>query len=308
MDYSIVILNYKNPELTIRCIESIFQYNTRNTYEIIVVNNSKEDDVFLREWLHTYHNVAIISPWCNTYFITGVAIWVKKAQGKYIALVNNDGYFEDNSLEKMLDFLQHNHEYWGVTWKIVDLKTQKVSMTANGKPTFRSEFFVMTICWWIVKKLNYFPSFYKNYLYYWWDRNSDKNVFSGCNAYFMFEKRVFDEIWWYDLNLLLYYSEYDFWFKLNKVALKTKYLGGTSLFHEWWDSTSKEKSWKINAILLHDRYQIFKKRYWFLLSFLLVVLTILFNPYILKNLVKILKVFPKLHQEVENNKKILAKI
>lgn len=308
MDYSIVILNYKNPDLTLKCIESIQKYHKIKTYEILLINNSPEDYNFLEKKLKKYNNISIISPQCNTYFITGVSIWVKKAKGKYIALVNNDWYFEDNSLEKMLNFLENAPTYWGVTWQIIDLKTRKVSRTANWKPSFLSEAVHMTLFWWTLKQINWLPSFYKRYLYSWRDRKTDKNVFSWCNAYFMFNKKIFNLIWGYDLNLLLYYSEYDFWFKLEKIGLKTKYLKTTTLFHEWWDSTGRQKNWKINAILLHDRYQIFKKRYGAIVSGVLLFLTILFNPYILKELPQVLKYISQLTKEVRNNQDILMNI
>ncbi|MEY3421171.1 MAG: hypothetical protein RIR48_1460, partial [Bacteroidota bacterium] len=64
LDISIIIVNYKTPELIIRCVESIESYVQGVSYEVIVVNNvAKGDDkgaILSRfpnvKWLETGYN------------------------------------------------------------------------------------------------------------------------------------------------------------------------------------------------------------------------------------------------------------
>lgn len=44
MNLSIIIINYKTPDLTSRCIESIYKSDISSPFEIIVVDNDSQVD------------------------------------------------------------------------------------------------------------------------------------------------------------------------------------------------------------------------------------------------------------------------
>ena len=44
MDVSIIIVNYKTPELVVECIRSIREKTTGISYEIIIVDNDSKDN------------------------------------------------------------------------------------------------------------------------------------------------------------------------------------------------------------------------------------------------------------------------
>ena len=102
MDISIIIVNYNVKELIIPCIDSITKYMvTKNSYEIIVVNNSINER--LEKNLDAdFQNIKLINNSNNVGFSKAVNQGFKKASGEYILILNPDTLFIDDSLEKML--------------------------------------------------------------------------------------------------------------------------------------------------------------------------------------------------------------
>ena len=89
---SIVIVNYRTPELTIRCIESVYA-TTKTQFEIIVVDNASGDDSRDRI-CSSFGDVVWIQNEVNDGFGRSNNIGVSKAKGKYILLLNSDMILE----------------------------------------------------------------------------------------------------------------------------------------------------------------------------------------------------------------------
>ncbi len=98
---SIVIVNYKTPELIAACVASIFEWTKGVSFEVIVVNNASKanDEAFLREkfpeiiWLETGYNAG---------FGRANNIGMKRAKGEYLLLLNSDTLLVDESIERAI--------------------------------------------------------------------------------------------------------------------------------------------------------------------------------------------------------------
>lgn len=112
---SIIIVNYNSPELISKCLESIDNYVTELSREVIIVdNNSQEEN--LDELRKKYDFVRVIRLPENFGFGRGNNIGVTNAQGKILLLLNSDTELIDNSVNKALsDFYEKNaRELWGL--------------------------------------------------------------------------------------------------------------------------------------------------------------------------------------------------
>jgi len=89
---SIIVVTYNNIELTQMCIDSILQKTAYPNYEIIIVDNNSNDNTqeYLKELVKKYDNIKIILNDENTGFAKGNNIGIKKAEGEFIILLNND--------------------------------------------------------------------------------------------------------------------------------------------------------------------------------------------------------------------------
>ncbi|MDR1744870.1 MAG: glycosyltransferase family 2 protein [Planctomycetota bacterium] len=103
---SIVLINFRMPEMTLGCVASIARH-CRGPVEIIVVDNNSGDDSLekLRESAVPF--VTVPSP-VNTGFSGGCNAGARAAMGKYIYLLNNDTLREDDSAGILADFLEKN--------------------------------------------------------------------------------------------------------------------------------------------------------------------------------------------------------
>ncbi len=155
---SIVVLNYKNAEDTVECIQSLFNLNYKN-FNIIVVDNSEDrnevlkikeqclscginTEIFNIDFAENIalgfnKNVYIIENPENLGFSGGNNVGIKlalKNNSDYIWILNNDTVVEKNSLKEMIKVLQrYNADV--ITCKIKDYK-EKNLVQYNGNRVF----------------------------------------------------------------------------------------------------------------------------------------------------------------------------
>jgi len=101
IDVSIVIVNYKTPDLLKDCVQSIIQNTLDVNYEIIIVDNNSED-----ESEQLIKSVYPEVKWLNTGYNAGFArannLGILNAEGNYILLLNSDTIVNENTLIKTI--------------------------------------------------------------------------------------------------------------------------------------------------------------------------------------------------------------
>jgi len=101
MKVSFIIVNYNGKKTIKKCIESILNQDFKKSQmEIIVVDNNSTDKSL--ELIKKLDRIKIIRCKKNYGFSKGNNIGIKKAKGKYVALINNDVTIEKNWLKKMV--------------------------------------------------------------------------------------------------------------------------------------------------------------------------------------------------------------
>ena len=103
---SVIILNYNNENVIMRCVESLIDHNRRYDYEIIVVDNGSTDDSEKRLKTRFGDKVSIYKNDVNG-CASGRNLGVEKAVGSVIVFLDSDqwvisDYWLDNAL-KLLD-------------------------------------------------------------------------------------------------------------------------------------------------------------------------------------------------------------
>jgi GT2 family glycosyltransferase len=109
---SVIMVNYYSEADIEKCVGSLSQYDPTLHYELIVVDNGSTGDS-LAEVLHhldqsidlkTIHNPE------NVGFARACNQGIRLSQGQYILLLNPDILFVENSISKMIDFLDQHRE------------------------------------------------------------------------------------------------------------------------------------------------------------------------------------------------------
>lgn len=107
MELSIIIVNYKTPELTIRCITSIYDSITFSDFEIIVVDNCSIDDSE-KQVVTQFPNVIWINNSENSGFGRANNIGVTRAKGHCLLFLNSDMLVLKNTISTCLDYIKSN--------------------------------------------------------------------------------------------------------------------------------------------------------------------------------------------------------
>lgn len=117
-EVSIILVNYRNPHLTVDCIRSIREQVHSTPYEIIVVDNASGDNsvaiLQATEYIHVIpleENIGFGS--ANN---RGVAV----AKGKYVFFLNNDTILENDPLESMTTYMESHPETGAVGGYLVN--------------------------------------------------------------------------------------------------------------------------------------------------------------------------------------------
>jgi GT2 family glycosyltransferase len=138
IDISVVIVNYKTPQLTRECVESIDKNSTELNVEIIVVDNNSEDE---SESLITglFPNVRWINSGYNAGFARANNIGIKSAIGNYILLLNSDTIVNNKTLINAFtdyQFLEKSNEKIGfLGCQLIDLNG---NIQHNSRPKIRN--------------------------------------------------------------------------------------------------------------------------------------------------------------------------
>jgi GT2 family glycosyltransferase len=110
MDISIIILNYKSKGFTMACLKSIMEADFSNLkYEIIVVDNDSDDSIGeILAW--QYPQVVFIQNDKNIGMGAGNNVGIKKANGKYVAIMNPDTIAFRDTFIKLYEYMEVNLE------------------------------------------------------------------------------------------------------------------------------------------------------------------------------------------------------
>ena len=104
-----VIVNYRTPDLTLKCVASIVAHGVAAPADIVVVENASPDDSYAR--LSTeLSGVRLLQAANNGGFGAGVNLGAALCEADYILVLNPDTYFEDDSLNKALAVLDSQPE------------------------------------------------------------------------------------------------------------------------------------------------------------------------------------------------------
>ena len=103
MDVSIVIVNYKTPQLLLDCVKSVYEYTNYCTFEVIVVDNDSKD--FSKSLLlSNFPNVKWIDMGYNAGFGRANNKGIDLAKGDYTLLLNSDVELYEDAISNTLTY------------------------------------------------------------------------------------------------------------------------------------------------------------------------------------------------------------
>ncbi len=105
-DISVIILNYNGYGETVQLLESLMPF-VRPNYEVFVADNGSSADEASLISLN-YKNINVVKTGQNLGFAGGNNFVIDTSKGRYLLFLNNDTIIEDDSIDKMILFMDQN--------------------------------------------------------------------------------------------------------------------------------------------------------------------------------------------------------
>ena len=111
MKLSCIIVNYNLKYLPRLCVEALKRSKCDFPFEIIVVDNdSKDESLEYLKQMDKEGEIRLVEAGGNLGYGRANNLGVKHAKGEYVLILNPDVSVETDTLQKMVDFMQKNHD------------------------------------------------------------------------------------------------------------------------------------------------------------------------------------------------------
>ena len=265
MKLSIIIVSWNTRELTLKCLKSIFSCLEKTLdYEIFLVDNNSSDNMVeaATELTHEQDFVAqdfspntlnIIKNKQNLGFAKANNIAIKQAKGDYILLLNSDTELIDNSLNKMIEFIDTNNKIGIVGPKLINTDGT-LQRSCRRFPGLVDQLFIQ------LKFYNFWPNkipAIKKYFMLDFMHDKAQEVDQVMGAAMLIKKKVINKIGLLDEKFWVHFEEVDFCKRAKDVGWQTYFYPDTQIVHH------KEASFKQIASFYKQINFNYSLRYYF---------------------------------------------
>lgn len=231
IDLSIIIVGFNTKKLLFSCINSVRKYTKGITYEIIVVDNGSSDGT--QEAIKKIRGIKPILNQENFGFAAANNQGVKAAQGKYILLLNSDTELKEDSLSKMVGWMNKNS---GVGISSCKLLNPSASTQATGGffPSLTRVFLWATFLDDLPLVSNLFGAYHPHTFRFFTRSRFYENAHKQdwvTGAFFLMRREVVADIGFLDENFFMYVEEVDYCFRAKEKGWEVWYVPITGVVH-----------------------------------------------------------------------------
>ncbi|MEO6694814.1 MAG: glycosyltransferase [Ignavibacteria bacterium] len=233
---SFLIVNYNTGEILRKCIESIFRFENKINFEVIVVDNNSTDNskVIIKEltYVHTKLKPIYLSQKKGFSFANNRAI--EEASGNFALIMNPDIFFTEPVLETLISDLNQNEKLGAVCPLLLGEDGKFQSQYFQKYPTTLQFIFFYSV---FGKLLIKFKPLVNKYFYNMVNVNSHKleHVEQIPCAFFLTRTKFLAEAGGMDESYDLFFEDVDLSYQMNKkyalavdTNIKITHLGGAS--------------------------------------------------------------------------------
>lgn len=225
MDLSILIVNYKNQEKTLRCIESIKQADLSGlVFEIIMVDNNSADGT-VAAVKNKYPEVKGLQSEHNRGMGGGNNLAARGAVGEYLLILNNDTLVKKDSVKKIIDFYKGRPDAGLVGPKLLypDGHLQYSCLRFPGilTPLYRRTF------------LGQFAKRHLDlFLFADYDHQTAREVDWVQGSAMLIRRNLFEELAGFDERFFMYFEDIDLCRRIWQTGWKVFYCPESVMIHD----------------------------------------------------------------------------
>ena len=238
-ELSVIIVNYNGLKYLKECFESLILNLEDIIFEIIVYDNNSQDQscIYIKD---NFPQIHLIESKINYGFGKGNNEAVKKAQGNYLLLINNDTIVLDN-LKPIIDFIKSEKNVGVVGINMLSANKDYIPAAGNF-PNYRNMFrFQKLLDLGIEFKTGKFSK--EHYQVGWLG-----------GSFLLLSKETYNKIKGFDEDYFMYVEDVDFCKKIANIGLKRVFMPSLSYIHFVGFNTNK------NPMLVKG-YKIYIKKH-----------------------------------------------
>lgn len=226
IDVSIIIVSFNTKEFLESCLRSLKKHTTGIDYEVIVVDNNSTDGS-VEKIKDTNQNSKIIQNKKNLGFAKANNQGIKKSQGRYVLLLNQDTQFVENSLNKMGTWMDTHQEIGIVSCRLVNAD-KSTQATGGSFPTFGRVFLWASF----LDDLPFVRSIFGSYHPHagrYFDKEHQQDWVTG--AFMLIRRQVINKIGYLDEDFFMYGEDVEYCLRAKKAGLQVWYTPITQIIH-----------------------------------------------------------------------------
>ncbi|MEL6989147.1 MAG: glycosyltransferase, partial [Bacteroidota bacterium] len=203
-------------------------------HEIFVVdNNSTDQSVSMLQ--SDYSDLHLILNKENLGFSKANNQAIRRASGEYIMLLNPDTVVGEDSMSKVVQFMDQTKDCGALGVRMIDGSGKFLPESKRGLPTPTTAFFKMTGLSSLFPKSRIFNQYHLGFL----DEHKVHEVEVLSGACMCLRKSVLDEIGLLDETFFMYGEDIDLSYRVIKAGYKNYYFPDTTIIHYKGESTKK---------------------------------------------------------------------
>ncbi len=252
VEISVVLISFNGEEFIEDCLSSVYESLKPYSSEVIIVDNNSADgtiDLVKKD----YSDSILIQNNENRGFAPAVNQGLKRAEGKYVLILNQDTKIVDDAIGKLKRRMEGDNKVGSIGPKFIgfDGNLQKAS---RAFPRYRDIIYELTG----LSRLFSGSKIFSRWKMGWFDHESEAEVDQPMGAALMITKRIVKEVGLFDERFPIFLNDVDYCRRIQEAGYRNLYYPDAVVMHYVGGSTRKNKP----AMIIESHrsmYDYFKK-------------------------------------------------
>ena len=234
MKLSIIIVNYNVEYFLEQCLHSVRKACKNISSDVYVVDNNSVDGS-VEMVAEKFPEVILIANKDNPGFSKANNQAIKISKAEYVLLLNPDTVVEEDTFEKVIDFMDSHPDAGGLGVKMIDGKGNFLPESKRGLPTPSVAFYKIFGLSKLFPKSKKFAKYHLGHL----DNDKIHEIDVLAGAFMLMRKETLDKVGLLDETFFMYGEDIDLSYRIILGGYKNYYYPDTSIIHYKGESTKK---------------------------------------------------------------------
>ncbi len=251
---SVIIVNYNVEYFLDQCLDAVRKAMKNISMEVIIIDNASVDGS-MKMVEKKYNSFTCIKNKENVGFSKANNQGIKLSKGKYILLLNPDTIVQEDTFEKVVNFMDKRENIGGLGVRMIDGKGIFLPESKRGLPTPMVAFYKIFGFSTLFKKSKKFGQYHLGHLNEF--ETNEIDVLSG--AFMLMRKEALNKVGLLDEDFFMYGEDIDLSYRIQKGGFKNYYFPETTIIHYKGESTKKSS---VNYVFVfYNAMIIFAKKH-----------------------------------------------